>query len=48
MYKIRVFNGGRWLESEVKVSDGGNSMSWGFALGQFKTATVLRINENGE
>jgi len=22
--------------------------TWGFALGQFKTATVLRINENGE
>jgi hypothetical protein len=47
-YKMRAFNDGRWLETEVKVSDGGNSMSWGFALGQFKTATVLRINEKGE
>ena len=48
MYKMRAFNDGRWLETEVKLSDGGNSISWGFALGAFKTATVLRINEKGE
>jgi hypothetical protein len=47
-YKMRAFNDGRWLETEVKMGDGGNSISWGFALGAFKTATVLRINENGE
>ena len=47
-YKMRAFNDGRWLETEVKVGEGGNSMSWGFALGQYKTATVLRINESGE
>jgi hypothetical protein len=45
---MRAFNDGRWLETEVKLEDGGNSISWGFALGEFKTATVLRINENGE
>jgi hypothetical protein len=48
MYKMRAFNDGRWLESEVKLADGGNSISWGFALGAFKTNTTLRINENGE
>jgi hypothetical protein len=47
-YRMLAFNDGRWLETEVKVADSGNSMSWGFAIGQFKTATVLRINENGE
>ena len=47
-YKMRAFNDGRWLETEVKLVDGGNSISWGFALGEFKTTTVLRINENGE
>jgi hypothetical protein len=31
------------LETEVKLADGGNSISWGFALGEFKTTTVLRI-----
>jgi hypothetical protein len=47
-YKMRAFNDGRWLETEVQLADGGNSISWGFALGEFKTKAVLRINENGE
>ena len=47
-YKMRAFNDGRWLETEVKLADGGNSISWGFVLGEFKTRTVMRINENGE
>jgi hypothetical protein len=47
-YKMRAFNDGRWLETEVKLADGENSMSWGFRLGDFKTTTVLRIEENGE
>jgi hypothetical protein len=48
MYRMRAFNDGRWLETEVKLADGGSSISWGFALGEFKTTTVLRINEKGE
>jgi hypothetical protein len=28
-YKMRAFNDGRWLETEVKLVDGGNSISWG-------------------
>ncbi len=47
-YTMRAFNDGRWLETEVKLNDGANSISWGFALGAFKTSTVLRVNENGE
>jgi hypothetical protein len=47
-YRMRAFNDGRWLETEVKLDDGRDSISWGFALGEFKTTTVLRINENGE
>jgi len=47
-YRMRAFNDGRWLETEVKLADQGNSISWGFALGEFKTTTVLRINEKGE
>ena len=47
-YEMRAFNDGRWLETEVKLAEGGNSISWGFALGAFKTTTVLRINEKGE
>jgi hypothetical protein len=47
-YKMRAFNDGRWLETEVKLLNEGNSISWGFSLGGFKTSTVLRINESGE
>ena len=46
-YRMRAFNDGRWLETEVKLA-GVNSISWGFTLGEFKTTTVLRLNENGE
>ncbi len=45
---MRAFNDGRWLEAEIKPVDGEKSMSWGFALGEFKTSTVLRINDKGE
>jgi hypothetical protein len=45
---MRAFNDGRWLETEVKLADSGKSISWGFAVGAFKTTTVLRLNESGE
>jgi len=47
-YRLRAFNDGRFLESEVKLLDQDKTMSWGFALGQIATKSVLRINENGE
>jgi hypothetical protein len=47
-FRMRAFNDGRWLETEVKLAEGGNSISWGFTLGEFKTKTVMRINEDGE
>ncbi len=47
-YKMRAFNNGRWLETEVKLAGSGNSISWGFELGVFKTNTVLRVDENAE
>ena len=48
VYWMRAFNDGRWLESEVKLADEEESISWGFTLGEYKTSTVLRINEKGE
>ena len=47
-YRIRAFNDGRFLESEVKLLDQGKAMTWGFALGHVTTKSVLRINESGE
>ena len=47
-YRIRAFNDGRFLESEVKLLDQDRALSWGFALGEITTRSVLRINESGE
>jgi hypothetical protein len=47
-YHMRAFNDGRFLETEVKLLDSGNGIAWGFALGEIKTNSVLRINERGQ
>jgi hypothetical protein len=48
MYRLRAFNDGRFLETEVKLLQEGEGMSWDFALGEINTNSVLRINANGE
>jgi hypothetical protein len=47
-YRLRAFNDGRFLESDVKLLAEGRGMTWGFALGEIRTNSVLRINERGE
>jgi len=47
-YHMRAFNDGRWLETDVKPDEDGKGLSWGFALGDIKTHSVLRINEKGQ
>jgi len=47
-YRMRAFNDGRFLESEVKLLGEPNAITWGFSLGQYKTNSVLRINALGE
>jgi hypothetical protein len=47
-YRMRAFNDGRFLETEVKLLEDGKGMTWGFALGEIKTNSVMRINEKGE
>jgi hypothetical protein len=47
-YRMRAYNDGRYLETELKLIDTGKGMTWGFALGEIKTTSVLRINEKGE
>ena len=46
-YRMRAFNDGRYLETEVKLSEH-KGMTWGFALGEIKTNSVMRINERDE
>ena len=47
-YTMRAFNDGRFLETEVKLLTEGQGMTWGFALGEFRTNSTLRMNERGE
>lgn len=47
-YHFRAFNDGRFLETEVKLLEEGKGMTWGFALGEIKARSILRINEKGE
>lgn len=47
-YRLRAFNDGRFLETQMKLLEEGKGMTWGFALGEVKTNSVMRINERGE
>src|SRR5689334_18205655 len=39
-YHMRAFNDGRWLETEVRLLDEPNTISWGFTLGEMRTHSV--------
>lgn len=45
-YRMRAFNDGRFLETEVQLLEG-RGMTWGFTLGEIATRSVTRIGENG-
>lgn len=47
-YRMRAFNDGRFLETQVKLLEAGKGMTWGFELEEISTNSVLRINERGE
>jgi hypothetical protein len=47
-YRMRAFNDGRFLETEVKLLDDGKGITWGFALGQIRTSSIMRITEKGD
>jgi hypothetical protein len=46
IYTMRAFNDGRFLETEIKLIDRG--MTWGFSPGQYRTSSVLRIDDQGD
>jgi len=45
---MRAFNDGRFLETELKLLDNDKGITWGFALGQIRTTSVMRITEKGD
>jgi len=46
-HRMRAFNDGRWLESDVTVLEPGRAIGWGFSVGEFSTRSVLRIDDGG-
>ena len=46
--RMRAYNDGRYLETDLKPSENEKGISWGFTLGEIKTSSMLRINEKGE
>ncbi|HYW36840.1 MAG TPA: hypothetical protein VE957_01890 [Terriglobales bacterium] len=47
-YRMRAYNDGRYLETQLKLAENGKEIAWGFVLAEIKTSSVLRINEKGE
>jgi len=47
-YRMRAFNDGRFLETELTLLDDRDELNWGFAIGEVQTKSVLRMNEKGE
>ena len=47
VYRMRAFNDGRWLASDVVLEDSGKSLHWGFTIGQIKTNSSLRFDKSG-
>jgi len=47
-YRMRTFNDGRYLETDLKQFDGGKGFTWHFEIGDIKTSSVLRINDKGD
>jgi hypothetical protein len=43
-YRMRTFNDGRYLETDLSLLDGENGFTWGFEIGDIKTNSVLRMN----
>jgi len=48
VYRMRAYNDGRYMETELKLAADGKGASWGFTIGAFRTSSVLRINSSGE
>ena len=48
LYRMRAYNDGRYMETELKLASDGKGASWGFTIGGFRTSSVLRIDSAGD
>ena len=47
-YRMRAFNDGRFFETQMKLAEDGQGLSWGFTIGEYRTNSTLRINAAGD
>lgn len=47
-YRIRAWNDGRFLESDVQLLDDGRSLRWGFGVGEIRSSSLLQIDTEGQ
>ncbi len=47
-YRIRAWNDGRFLESEVQLLEDGKSLRWGFGVGEIRSSSLLQIDKDGQ
>ena len=47
-YRIRAWNDGRFLESEVQLLEDGKSLRWGFGVGEIRSNSLLQIDKDGK
>ena len=48
VYRMRAYNDGRYMETELKLAENGKGFTWGFQFGQIKTSYVMNLTEKGE
>jgi hypothetical protein len=46
-YRMRAFNDGRVLETDVTLVEPRRAISWGFVMGDISTRSVLRLDDDG-
>lgn len=47
-YRIRAYNDGRFLDTELKLAENGKGFTWGFDSGPAKISYVMTLSEKGE
>jgi hypothetical protein len=48
VYRMRAYNNGCYMETEVRLAESGKGLTWGFTVGQIRTSSILTINDKGE
>ncbi len=47
-YRMRAYNDGRYMETELKLPESGKGFAWGFTIGQAQMSYVMALNDKGE